>query len=267
MSDGTPRNRIVLEEPEEAEVDIPPVDDGIEALSAAEPSPEPRHAERGAYYATTPIFYVNAAPHLGHAYTTLLVDVVTRFHRLKGDDTFFLTGTDEHGLKVQRAAEANGVTPLEWADRTSERFRDAWTLLDISNDDFIRTSEPRHHESVQQILQRVYDNGHIELGTYEGLYCVACEAYYTVDDLIDGERCPIHDRPVEQVKEDNYFFKLSSFQQQLLDWYAANPGFVRPATKRNEALGFIKGGLDDFSISRSSMETPALPTRSNWPAS
>ena len=205
------------------------------------------------FYVTTPIYYVNDAPHIGHAYTTVVADAIARWHRLVGDDTFFLTGTDEHGLKVQRAAEANGVTPLEWADRTSERFRDAWTLLDISNDDFIRTSEPRHHRSVQEILQRVYDNGHIELGTYEGLYCVACEAYYTVDELIDGERCPIHDRPVEQVKEDNYFFKLSSFQQQLLDWYAANPDFVRPATKRNEALGFIKGGLDDFSISRSSI--------------
>ena len=205
------------------------------------------------FYVTTPIYYVNDAPHIGHAYTTVVADAIARWHRLVGDDTFFLTGTDEHGLKVQRAAEANGVTPVEWADRTSERFRDAWALLDISNDDFIRTSEPRHHRSVQEILQRVYDNGHIELGTYEGLYCVACEAYYTVDELIDGERCPIHDRPVEQVKEDNYFFKLSSFQQQLLDWYAANPDFVRPATKRNEALGFIKGGLDDFSISRSSI--------------
>ena len=205
------------------------------------------------FYLTTPIYYVNDAPHIGHAYTTVVADAVARWHRLLGDDTFFLTGTDEHGLKVQRAAEANGVTPLEWADRTSERFRDAWKLLDISNDDFIRTSEPRHHASVQHILQRIKDNGYIELGTYEGLYCVSCEAYYTVDELIDGSLCPIHNRPVEHVKEENYFFQLSRFQQPLLDWYESHPAFVRPETKRNEALGFIRGGLDDFSISRSSI--------------
>jgi methionyl-tRNA synthetase len=205
------------------------------------------------FYVTTPIYYVNDAPHVGHAYTTVVADALARWHRLCGDETYFLTGTDEHGLKVQRAAEANGVTPKEWADRTSERFRDTWKLLDISNDDFIRTTEPRHHTAVQTFLQRVYDNGHIELGTYEGLYCVSCEAYYTVDELIDGELCPIHRRPVEQVREENYFFKLSRFEQPLLDWYAEHPDFVRPESKRNEALGFIKQGLDDFSISRTSI--------------
>jgi methionyl-tRNA synthetase len=204
------------------------------------------------YFVTTPIYYVNDAPHIGHAYTTVIADALARWHRLLGDDTFFLTGTDEHGLNVQRAAERNGVSPQEMADRTSERFRDAWKLLDISNDDFIRTTEPRHHTAVQAFLQRVYDNGHIELGTYEGLYCVSCEAYYTPDQLVDG-LCPIHRRPVEQVKEENYFFKLSRFAQPLLDWYAAHPEFVRPETKRNEALGFIRGGLDDFSISRTSI--------------
>jgi len=204
------------------------------------------------YYVTTPIYYVNDAPHIGHAYTTVIADALARWHRLLGDDTFFLTGTDEHGLKIQRAAEANGISPKEMADRTSERFRDTWKLLDISNDDFIRTTEPRHHAAVQAFLQRVRDNGHIELGIYEGLYCVSCEAYYTPDELIDG-LCPIHHRPVEQVKEENYFFKLSRFQQPLLDWYAAHPDFVRPESKRNEALGFIRGGLDDFSISRTSI--------------
>jgi len=204
------------------------------------------------YYVTTPIYYVNDAPHIGHAYTTVIADALARWHRLVGDDTFFLTGTDEHGLKIQRAAEANGISPKEMADRTSERFRDAWKLLDISNDDFIRTTEPRHHRAVQAFLQRVYDNGHIELGTYEGLYCVSCEAYYTLDDLIDG-LCPIHHRPVEHVKEENYFFKLSRFEQPLLEWYAEHPDFVRPESKRNEALGFIRGGLDDFSISRTSI--------------
>jgi methionyl-tRNA synthetase len=218
--------------------------------SVYRPTPFTLRAVR--YYVTTPIYYVNDAPHIGHAYTTVIADALARWHRLLGDDTFFLTGTDEHGLKVQRAAEANGISPKEMADRTSERFRDAWKLLDISNDDFIRTTEPRHHTAVQAFLQRVYDNGHIELGTYEGLYCVSCEAYYTPDDLIDG-LCLIHHQPVEQVKEENYFFKLSRFEQPLLDWYAANPGFVRPESKRNEALGFIRGGLEDFSISRTSI--------------
>ena len=219
-------------------------------VSVYRPTPFTLRAVR--YYVTTPIYYVNDAPHIGHAYTTVIADALARWHRLVGDDTFFLTGTDEHGLKIQRAAEANGVSPKEMADRTSERFRDAWKLLDISNDDFIRTTEPRHHTAVQAFLQRVYDNGHIELGTYEGLYCVSCEAYYTADDLIDG-LCPIHHQPVEQVKEENYFFKLSRFERPLLDWYAAHPDFVRPESKRNEALGFIRGGLEDFSISRTSI--------------
>jgi methionyl-tRNA synthetase len=205
------------------------------------------------FYVTTPIYYVNDVPHIGHAYTTVIADALARWHRLLGDETFFLTGTDEHGLKVQRAAEANGVTPREWADRTSERFRDTWKLLDISHDDFIRTSEPRHYTAVTEVLQRVHDNGHIYKGIYEGLYCVACEAYYTVDELIDGELCPIHERPVEHVNEENYFFALSRFERPLLDWYAEHPDFVRPDTKRNEALGFIRGGLSDFSISRSSI--------------
>jgi methionyl-tRNA synthetase len=208
----------------------------------------------GRFYVTTPIYYVNDAPHIGHAYSTVNADAVARWHRLLGDDTFFLTGTDEHGLKVQRAAEANGVSPQQWADTTVERFREAWKLLDITNDDFIRTTEPRHYTAVKQLLQTVYDNGDIELGTYEGLYCVACEAYYTVDELIDGELCRIHGRPVEHVTEENYFFKLSRYEDRLLDWYAQHPGFVQPEGKRNEALGFIRGGLQDFSISRTSID-------------
>lgn len=205
------------------------------------------------FYVTTPIYYVNDAPHIGHAYTTVTADALARWHRLLGDETFFLTGTDEHGLKVQRAAEANSVTPREWADRTVERFGDAWKLLGIANDDFIRTTEPRHYAAVTELLQAVYDNGHIELGTYEGMYCVACEAYYTADDLVEGNLCPIHLRPVEHVHEENYFFKLSRFEQPLLDWYAEHPDFVQPEGKRNEALGFIRQGLQDFSISRTSI--------------
>jgi methionyl-tRNA synthetase len=206
----------------------------------------------GRFYLTTPIYYVNDAPHIGHAYTTVTGDALARWHRLLGDDTIYLTGTDEHGLKVQRAAEANGVDPREWADRTSERFREAWRLLNISNDDFIRTTEPRHYTAVQAFMQKVYDNGFIELKTYEGLYCVACEAYYTEDELVDGN-CPIHGRPVELFKEENYFFSLSKFQQPLLDWYEQHPEFVQPESKRNEALGFIRQGLEDFSISRTSI--------------
>jgi methionyl-tRNA synthetase len=205
------------------------------------------------YYITTPIYYVNDVPHIGHAYTTITADALARWHRLRGDDVFFLTGTDEHGLKVQRAAEANGLTPREHADRTSERFRETWRLLDISNDDFIRTTEPRHYQAVQKLLQKVYDNGWIELNTYEGLYCVSCEAYFVADDLLDGNRCPIHRRPVELFKEDNYFFKLSAFEQPLLDWYASHPDMVSPEPKRNEAIGLIRQGLQDISISRTSI--------------
>ena len=207
------------------------------------------------FFVTTPIYYGNDAPHIGHAYTTVAADAVARWHRLVGDDVFFLTGTDEHGLKVQRAAEANGVTPQEWADQTVERYRDAWKLLGITNDDFIRTTEPRHHTAVAELLNRVHDNGFIRKGTYEGLYCVSCEAYYTEADLTgpDNNDCPIHGRPVEHVIEENYFFELSKFTRPLLDWYEAHPDFVRPEGKRNEALGFIRSGLEDFSISRTSI--------------
>ena len=205
------------------------------------------------FYVTTPIYYVNDVPHIGHAYTTITADALARWHRLIGDEVFFLTGTDEHGLKVQRAAESNGLTPIEQADRTSERFKEAWRLLDVSYDDFIRTTEPRHYEATQKMLQAAYDNGWIELGTYEGLYCVSCEAYYTAEDLLPGSLCPIHRRPVELFKEENYFFKLSAFEGRLLDWYASHPDMVAPESKRNEAIGLIRQGLQDISISRTSI--------------
>ncbi len=209
------------------------------------------------FYVTTPIYYVNDAPHIGHAYTTVHADVLARWRRLHGDDVLFLTGTDEHGLKVQRAAEERGVSPQEWADTTSARFRDAWAGLDITNDDYIRTTEDRHRASVQAFLQQVHDNGFIELATYEGLYCVACEAYYTEDELNPGPDgtwlCRVHDRPVEAVTEENYFFQLSRFEQPLLDHYEAHPEAVRPESKRNEVLGFIRQGLRDFSMSRTSI--------------
>ncbi|MDH3707545.1 MAG: methionine--tRNA ligase [Acidimicrobiia bacterium] len=204
-------------------------------------------------YLTTPIYYVNDVPHVGHAYTTLNTDAVARWHRLLGDEVFFLTGTDEHGLKVTRSAEEQGRTPLEQADQTSVRFREAWDLLDISNDDFIRTTEPRHHIAVQELLTRVYDNGYIEKAVYEGAYCVSCEAYYTDDELLDGD-CPIHKRPVEQMREDNYFFRLSAFADRLEAWLTDQPDAVTPEGYRNEALGLIRQGLDDISISRTSID-------------
>ncbi len=206
------------------------------------------------FYVTTPIYYVTDVPHIGHAYTTITADALARWHRLLGDDTWFLTGTDEHGLKVQRAAQAAGRTPQEHADATSARFRETWDLLDISYDDYIRTTEPRHHAAVQSFLQKVYDNGHIYKGTYEGLYCVSCEAYYTEADLVDDVNCPIHNRPVEHLSEENWFFRLSAFAEPLLEWYRAHPDAVGPKGKRNEALGIISQGLEDVSISRTSID-------------
>ncbi len=205
------------------------------------------------FYVTTPIYYVNDVPHIGHAYTTVTADALARWHRLLGDDTFFLTGTDEHGLKVLRAAEEAGLGALEQADRTSARFREAWELLDISYDDFIRTTEDRHTAAVHALLQAAYDNGHIYQATYRGLYCVSCEAYYSEAELVDG-LCPIHHRPVELLEEDNWFFRLSAFTQPLLDWFDAHPGAVTPEGKRNEALGIIRQGLEDISISRVSID-------------
>ena len=203
------------------------------------------------FYVTTPIYYVNDVPHIGHAYTMVIADALARWHRLVGDDVFFLTGTDEHGAKIARTAEEHGVTPRQWVDRMAPRFVEAWAGLGISYDDFIRTSEPRHHAAVQAFLQRIRDNGFIELGTYRGLYCVGCEDYKKEAELIDGN-CPIHLRPVEVLEEENYFFRLSAFQDRLVEWYEQHPEAVRPEGKRNEALGFIKGGLEDISITRTS---------------
>jgi methionyl-tRNA synthetase len=205
------------------------------------------------FYLTTPIYYVNARPHLGHAYSTIIGDAVCRWHRLLDDDVHFLTGTDEHGLKIQQAADAAGKTPQEFADGIAPLFQDAWQRLNISNDDFIRTTEPRHRAGVQQLLQRCYDAGDIELGVYQGKYCVACEEYYTDEELLPGDQCPIHKRPVEYFEEENYFFRLSRFQDRLLDWYAAHPGAIKPEFRGNEALGLIRSGLRDFSVSRTSL--------------
>ena len=203
------------------------------------------------FYVTTPIYYVNDEPHIGHAYTTLTADALARWHRLLGEETLFLTGTDEHGLKVQRAAAAAGVGPQEQADRLARRFVEAWQGLGISYDDFIRTTEPRHHQAVRRLLQACYDRGDIELGHYEGLYSVADEAYVTAEEVPELER---QGRPVIRMEEENYFFKLSRYEKALLDWYDSHPGFVQPEIRRNEAVGFIRQGLKDFSISRTSID-------------
>ncbi|MGA8296255.1 MAG: class I tRNA ligase family protein, partial [Acidimicrobiales bacterium] len=209
---------------------------------------------RGSFYITTPIYYVTDRPHLGTAYTMVLADAIARWHRLSGDDVRFLTGTDEHGLKVLRAAEAADKSPQAWVDETAAFFSDAWRALHISNDDFIRTTEKRHEVAVGRFLQAIYDNGYIYKGTYSGWYCVSCEAYYHEDELLEGHRCPIHQTKAEWLTEENYFFALSRLTDRLETWYAGVPDAVVPEVRRNEALGFIRSGLDDVSISRTAFD-------------
>jgi len=205
-------------------------------------------------YLTTPIYYVTAKPHLGHAYTTIVGDALARWHRLLGDDVHFLTGTDEHGQKVQDYADAAGMEPQAFVDEIAPLYAEAWQRLGITHDDFIRTTEQRHKIGVAELLQRCYDAGDIELDVYKGKYCVACEEYYTDDELDEGDLCKIHRRKVEYYEEENYFFRLSRFQQRLLDWYEAHPGAIKPEFRGNEALGLIRGGLRDFSVSRTSLK-------------
>ncbi|MEX0754640.1 MAG: methionine--tRNA ligase [Actinomycetota bacterium] len=205
------------------------------------------------FYVTTPIYYPNDVPHIGHAYTSVATDFVARYHRMRGEDVFFLTGTDEHGKKVPQAAQEQGLDPQEFVDRMEPRWREVWERLEVSNDDYVRTTEPRHEKAVVALLEAVHGNGRddIYLDTYEGLYCVACEAYYTEDELVDG-LCPIHHRPVESLSEQNYFFRLSAYADRLLEYHAEHPEALQPESRRNEVLALIRGGLRDFSISRTS---------------
>jgi len=224
---------------------------------------------RDVFYITTPIYYPNDVPHIGHAYNAVATDFIARYHRLRGEEVFHLTGTDEHGLKLQRAAEAAGMSPQDWVDSMEPRWKEVWARLDIAYDGYIRTTEPRHEAAVAELLNAVHDNGRddIYLGTYEGLYCVSCELYYTEDDLVEG-KCPIHDRPVEQMREENYFFRLSAYGGRLLEHYELHPGSVEPEVRRNEVLALIRGGLQDFSISRTSFRwgipLPWDPTHVNY---
>jgi methionyl-tRNA synthetase len=200
------------------------------------------------FYITTPIYYVNARPHIGHTYTTIVCDAIARRQRMLGADTLFLTGTDEHGQKIERAAQAAGKTPQQYADEISAQFRGLWKRMGISNDDFIRTTEERHKRRVQELFCRIRDNGFIYKGRYTGQYCFSDELY--VDGAQPGDSCPICNRPTETVEEENYFFKLSAFRDRLLDLYA-DPEFIRPETRRNEVISFVRTGLRDLSISRS----------------
>ena len=204
------------------------------------------------FSATTPIYYVNAKPHLGHAYTTIVADAVSRWHRLLGEEVHLLTGTDEHGLKIQQAADAAGVSPKEFADSIAPLFAQAWERLNITHDDFIRTTEPRHAAGVKKLLQACYDAGDIEADMYRGQYCVACEAYFIEEELIEG-KCPIHMKETTYVEEENYFFRLSRFEDRLLKWYEDHPNAITPGFRMNEVIGFIKGGLHDFSVSRKTL--------------
>ncbi|UOQ60285.1 methionine--tRNA ligase [Leucobacter rhizosphaerae] len=219
-------------------------------------------ATPSSFFLTTPIFYVNDAPHIGHAYTEVAADVLARWHRQAGDDTWFLTGTDEHGQKILRTATANGVEPKEWADRLVES---AWKpLLDtinISNDDFIRTTDARHESGVATFLQKLYDDGHVYAGEFEALYCVGCEEFKPKSEIVDGtgefegqKVCAIHSKPLELLQEKNYFFKMSAFQDRLLALYESRPDFVQPASARNEVVAFVQQGLEDLSISRTSFD-------------
>ncbi len=197
------------------------------------------------FYVTTPIYYVNDAPHIGHAYTTILADVLARFHRELGDDVFFLTGLDEHGQKVQQAAEKRSLTPQAHCDDLSPRFTDLWKTLEISNDDFIRTTQPRHTRMVQAILQKVYDKGDIYQKEYEGLYSVAEERFITEKEAESGQF-----REIKSIKEKNYFFKMGKYQPRLIEYIESHPGFIQPEHRKNEMLGFLRQPLGDLCISR-----------------
>lgn len=203
------------------------------------------------FYITTPIYYPSDLPHIGHGYTTVAVDALARWHRQSGDDTWMLTGTDEHGQKMLRAAAANGVTPQQWVDKlVTESWFPLLETLDVANDDFIRTTQERHEDSVKTFVQRLYDRGYIYAGEYEALYCVGCEEFKPEAEIVDGtgafeglKVCAIHSKPLELLQEKNYFFKLSEFQDRLLELYKDEPDFVRPESARNEVVSFVRSGL------------------------
>ncbi|WP_296734326.1 methionine--tRNA ligase [Anaerovibrio sp.] len=206
------------------------------------------------FYITTPIYYPSAKLHIGHAYCTTIADAVARYHRLAGDDVFFLTGSDEHGQKIQEKAEAAGIKPIEYTDKIVAEFQNLWKLLNISNDDFLRTTQPRHEKVVQEIFRRVYDKGDIYKGSYKGLYCTPCESFWTELQLDENGCCPDCGRPVKEVSEEAYFFKMSKYADRILKYIEENPDFIQPVSRRNEMINFIKQGLEDLCISRTSFD-------------
>ncbi len=208
--------------------------------------------EKKPFYITTPIYYPSAKLHIGHAYCTTIADAIARFHRLEGDDVFFLTGSDEHGLKIQQKAEEAGVTPIEYTDKIVAGFQNLWKRLSISNDDFIRTTQKRHERVVQEVFRRIYAKGDIYKGEYKGLYCTPCESYWTEHQLDENGCCPDCHRPVQEVAEEAYFFKMSKYQDRVLQYIEEHPDFIQPVSRRNEMINFIKQGLDDLCISRTS---------------
>ena len=205
------------------------------------------------FYITTPIYYPSANLHIGHAYCTVMADTMTRYKRMQGYETYFLTGSDEHGQKIERVAKAEGVTPIEYTDKIVATFQALWERLLISNDDFIRTTQPRHMEVVQKIFQTIYEKGDIYKSEYEGHYCTPCETFFTERQLGDGN-CPDCGRPVELIKEESYFFKMSKYQDQLLQYIEDHPDFIQPVARRNEMINFIKQGLEDLCISRTTFD-------------
>jgi methionyl-tRNA synthetase len=204
---------------------------------------------KSTFYVTTPIYYVNDVPHIGHAYTTVAADILARFKRLEGYQAFFLTGTDEHGQKVEKAAQERGVDPKAHCDEMVKRFQSLWQRLNISNNDFIRTTEVRHKKVVQKILQDLYDRGEIYQASYDGWYCVPCERFWTEKDLVDG-KCPDCLREVYEISEKNYFFRMSKYQSWLIEHIQKNERFILPTSRKNEILGFLQGSLEDLCISR-----------------
>jgi len=206
--------------------------------------------EKKTFYLTTPIYYPNDKLHIGHAFSTVMADSMTRYKRMRGYDTYFLTGTDEHGQKIERVAKAAGKDPQEYVDQIVKGIRNLWKALLISNDDFIRTTENRHKEIVQDIFKKIYDKGDIYKAEYEGWYCTPCEAFFTERQIGDDRLCPDCQRPVEILREESYFFKMSHYQDRLLKYIEENPDFIQPVTRRNEMLNFIKGGLEDLCVSR-----------------
>lgn len=210
-------------------------------------------AEAKRFYITTPIYYPSANLHIGHAYCTVMADTMTRYKRMQGYETYFLTGSDEHGQKIERVAKAEGVTPIEYTDKIVATFQALWERLLISNDDFIRTTQPRHMEVVQKIFQTIYDKGDIYKSEYEGHYCTPCETFFTERQLVDGN-CPDCGRPTELIKEESYFFKMSKYQDQLLQYIEDHPDFIQPVARRNEMINFIKQGLEDLCISRTTFD-------------